>query len=260
VVQLFANIKPTLWLCGILVMFLPMGPSEEKTLAEFDAYAADYDAALNQGLRLTGESKEYYAEGRVGHIRARMALLGLKAGNCLDFGCGTGTSAVFLRDGLGIGSYTGYDPSQDSITEAKRAVPWSEANFLAETDAVPRQHFDLAFTNGVFHHIPPDQRGAALRLVFGSLKPGGVFAFWENNRWNPAVHWVMSRVPFDRDAQMLFPHQARRLLRQAGLKVLRTDHLFFFPARLAALRPLERWLRRLPLGGQYLVLAQKPLA
>jgi hypothetical protein len=59
---------------------------------------------------------------------------------------------------------------------------------------------------------------------------------------------------------MLFPHQARRLLSQAGLKVLRTDHLFFFPARLAALRPLERWLRRVPLGGQYLVLVQKPQA
>jgi SAM-dependent methyltransferase len=228
--------------------------------SEFDAYAANYDEALNRGLALTGESKEYYAEGRVRHVAERLRGLGLKAHNCLDFGCGTGTSAVFLRDGLGIGSYTGYDPSQDSITEAKQAVPWTEAAFLAEADEVPRQNFDLAFTNGVFHHIPTDQRMEALRLVFESLKPGGVFAFWENNRWNPAVHWVMSRVPFDRDAQMLFPHQARRLLRQAGLKVLRTDHLFFFPARLAALRPLERWLRRVPLGGQYLVLVQKPQA
>ena len=241
-------------------MFLVMGHSEKKSLAEFDAYAAEYDAALNQGLRLTGESKEYYAEGRVSHIGAQMARLGLQPSNCLDFGCGTGTSAAFLRDGLGIRTYTGYDPSNDSISEAKQAVSWTEATFVAEADAVPRQHFDLAFTNGVFHHIPPDQRAEAVRLVFESLKPGGVFAFWENNRWNPAVHWVMSRVPFDRDAQMLFPHQARRLLSQAGLKVLRTDHLFFFPARLAALRPLERWLRRVPLGGQYLVLVQKPQA
>ena len=149
------------------------------------------------------------------------------------------------RDGLDVSFFGG--------------EPLLHPAFLAEADAVPRQNFDLAFTNGVFHHIPPDQRTEAVRLVFESLKPGGVFAFWENNRWNPAVHWVMSRVPFDQDAQMLFPHQARRLLRQAGLKVLRTDHLFFFPARLAALRPLERWLRRVPLGGQYLVLAQKPL-
>jgi SAM-dependent methyltransferase len=225
--------------------------------SEFDAYAANYDEALNRGLALTGEAKEYYAEGRVRHVRDRLRGLGLKAANCLDFGCGTGTSALFLRDGLEITSYTGYDPSQDSIIEAKRTVTWTEAAFTADPGSVPCGLFDLAFTNGVFHHIPPEQRAEAVRLVFDSLKPGGLFAFWENNRWNPAVHWVMSRVPFDRDAQMLFPHQARQLMEAAGFEVLRTDHLFFFPAKLAMMRPLERWLRHVPLGGQYLVLARK---
>ena len=236
-----------------------MEHSDDKNLTAFDAYAADYDAALNQGLRLTGESKEYYAEGRVRHIRARLARLCLKPGNCLDFGCGTGTSAAYLHEGLGIQAYTGYDPSGDSIAEAKQSVTWPGAVFTAEERALEEGNFDLAFTNGVFHHIPPAERQHAVRLVWKALKPGGVFAFWENNRWNPAVHWVMSRVPFDRDAQMLFPHQARSLLQQGRLRVLGTDHLFFFPARLAALRTLEKWLRKMPLGGQYLVLAQKPL-
>jgi SAM-dependent methyltransferase len=237
-----------------------MERSKEKNLPEFDAYAADYDAALNQGLRLTGEKKEYYAEGRVRHIRARLARLGLQPANCLDFGCGTGTSAVFLRDGLGLHTCTGYDPSGDSVLEAERTVKWQGAVFTAQEQALEEGSFDMAFTNGVFHHIPPAERAHAVRVVWKALKPGGVFAFWENNRWNPAVHWVMGKVPFDRDAQMLFPHQARRLLRQGGLRVLGTDHLFFFPAGLAALRPLERWLLGVPLGGQYLVLAQKPVS
>ena len=68
----------------------------------------------------------------------------------------------------------------------------------------------------------------------------------------------MSRVPFDRDAVMLFPHEARRLLRQAGLDIVLTDSLFIFPASLAGLRPLEPRLCKLPIGGQYLVLARKP--
>lgn len=228
--------------------------------SEFDAYAADYDAALNQGLRLTGESKEYYAEGRVSHLRARLARLGLQPLNCLDFGCGTGTSAAFLRKGLGILAYTGYDPSGDSIAEAKQNLPWPGAMFTAEAQMLEAESFDLAFTNGVFHHIPPTERQNAVRLLFEALKPGGVFAFWENNRWNPAVHWVMSRVPFDRDAQMLFPFQARRLLREGGLNILETNFLFVFPGPLAALRPLEPTLCKVPLGGQYLVLAQKPLS
>lgn len=236
-------------------------PMEQgHTNAEFDAYAANYDAALNQGLSLTGEAKEYYADGRVQWMKRRLHESGMQPLSCLDFGCGTGTSATFLRDGLGALHYTGYDPSADSIEQARQTVEWPAAFFTAEAEEVPHESFDLAFCNGVFHHIPRAERLAAARIVWRSLKPGGVFAFWENNRWNPAVHWVMSRVPFDKDADMLFPFQARRLLRQGGFGILRTDYLFIFPGPLASLRPLEPALCKLPLGGQYLVLAQKPLS
>jgi hypothetical protein len=68
----------------------------------------------------------------------------------------------------------------------------------------------------------------------------------------------MSRVPFDRDADMLFPQQARSLLVGGGFDVLSTDYLFIFPAILKILRPLEARLCKLPLGGQYLILARKP--
>ena len=33
--------------------------------AEFDRYAAEYDAALANGLAASGEEKEYFARGRV---------------------------------------------------------------------------------------------------------------------------------------------------------------------------------------------------
>ena len=231
-----------------------------QTESEFDAYAANYDAALNQGLSMTGESKEYYASGRVQWMSQRLADHKMPAAICLDFGCGTGTSATFLRDELGVQRYTGFDPSADSIEQARNAVEWPTAIFTADAETLPAASFDIAFCNGVFHHIPPVERPAAVRIIWKSLKPGGVFAFWENNRWNPAVHWVMSRVPFDKDADMLFPFQARRLLREGGLDIIATDYLFVFPAPLAALRVLEPWLCKLPLGGQYLVLAQKPVA
>jgi SAM-dependent methyltransferase len=237
-----------------------MTNNEAKSSAEFDAYASNYDESLNRGLSMTGESKEYYANGRIQWMRQRLALHGCQSASCLDFGCGTGTSAVFLRDGLQVTHYAGYDPSSDSIAEARRHVLWPEASFTDNAEKLPAESFDLAFCNGVFHHIPPAERLAAIDIVLKSLKPGGIFAFWENNRWNPAVHWVMSKVPFDQGAQMLFPHQARRLLKTGGLNVLSTDYLFVFPALLKALRPLEPAVCKLPLGGQYLILAQKPAA
>jgi hypothetical protein len=87
--------------------------------------------------------------------------------------------------------------------------------------------------------------------------PGGVFALWENNPWNPGTRYIMSRVPFDKDAITMTPPETRRLLRATGFEIVRTDFLFVFPHLLRVLRPLERLLARLPLGGQYLVLARK---
>jgi hypothetical protein len=45
-------------------------------------------------------------------------------------------------------------------------------------------------------------------------------------------------------------------LRDAGFGVVGTDFLFYFPRALRVLRPLERVMSSLPLGGQYLVLCR----
>ncbi len=235
-----------------------MEPSSVPPAAEFDAFAGDYDAAINQGLKFTGEAKEYFAEGRVQWLRQRLAQQGAAPRTCLDFGCGTGTSASVLMAGLQLESYMGYDPSSESVAEARQAVTLSGCSFTHQTEQLIPDSFDLAFCNGVFHHIPPAMRAEAFARVFASVKKGGWFAFWENNKWNPLVHFIMSRVPFDCDAIMLFPHETRASLRTAGFEIALTDYLFVFPAALKAIRPVEPLLCKLPLGGQYLVLARKP--
>jgi len=78
--------------------------------------------------------------------------------------------------------------------------------------------------------------------------------------WNPATRYVMSRIPFDRDAITLSPPAARRLLREARFEVMHTDFLFFFPRYLSWLRSLEPRLTRLPPGAQYQILCRKPEA
>ena len=80
---------------------------------------------------------------------------------------------------------------------------------------------------------------------------------WENNPWSPAARYVMYRIPFDRDAIMVWPSEARRLAQCAGLSVARTDYAFVFPRSLRFMRVLEPTVRRLPLGAQYQVLSLK---
>jgi hypothetical protein len=67
----------------------------------------------------------------------------------------------------------------------------------------------------------------------------------------------MSRCAFDRDAIMLTPQEARRLLRNGGFEILRTDYRFIFPRALRGLRKIEDLVYRLPLGTQYLILCRK---
>ena len=122
----------------------------------------------------------------------------------------------------------------------------------------PSGDHDLVFCNGVFHHIPPPARAERVRWIWECLRPGGLFAFWENNPWNPGTRLVMWRIPFDRGAVKVSPPEARRLLSDGGFQVLLTDFQFVFPRALRSLRGLESTLARLPLGAQYMVLARKP--
>lgn len=224
---------------------------------EFDAFAANYDQALAQGLSVSGESKDFFAEQRIRWVKHRLDGLRIDPQRILDFGCGTGSAAPYFRQLFPEAQLVGTDVSARSIEEARKLHAATGAHFDQHPGYRPDPPFDLVFCNGVFHHIPPDERAAALHYIRGALRPGGVFAFWENNPWNPGTRLVMSRIPFDRDAITLAPPEARRLVRAAGLRVLRTDALFIFPRPLKALRFLEPWLASLPLGAQYMVLAQR---
>jgi SAM-dependent methyltransferase len=136
-------------------------------------------------------------------------------------------------------------------------VEWATPDAFDATTAV--NQVDAVYCNGVFHHIPPESRLHAARQIMRLLRPGGCWFFWENNPLNPGTRWVMSRIPFDRDAITLRSGEARRLGEAAGARWIETTFHFYFPNALRALRGAEKWLRRLPLGGQYLVVLQKPM-
>lgn len=224
--------------------------------AEFDSYAGDYEGALGQGVRLSGEDPSFFPRGRVAWLAGGLAELGVPSRSILDFGCGTGSATPFLLELPGAERLVGTDVSLASLEVARREHASERATFVAP-EAAPRGEMHVAHVNGVFHHIPPDQRSAAVAQIRAALCPGGVLAFFENNPWNPGTRMVMRRIPFDRDAETLSAPVARRLLRGGGFDVLRTDFLFVFPRALSMLRPLEPRLARAPLGAQYLVLARR---
>ncbi len=226
--------------------------------SNFDAFSEDYDAALAHGLSVSGEDKNYFAGGRIAWLAKCLGLLQERPGLVMDFGCGVGSAAPFLLDLLPAKRLLGLDTSVKSLDIAGRRCSSKRAQFLLVSQYQPKEQMDLVFCNGVFHHIPLEERASKVNYIYKSLRPGGLFAFWENNPWNPGTRYVMNRIPFDRDAITLTPPQARRMLDTGGFEILRTDFLFIFPRILSWFRSVEPLLSRIPLGAQYQVLCRKP--
>ena len=223
----------------------------------FDQYAAAYENALSAAIAPSGESREYFAEGRVAWLKRCLNQIRYSTRSILDFGCGDGATTPLLLRELNAAEAVGADVSSKSLELARKRHATGKIQFVSLNELRGSGQMDLAYCNGVFHHIPPPQRAEALALVNGALRAGGIFSFWENNPWSLATRYVMSRCAFDRDAILLSPPEARKLLRDGGFEILRTDFRFIFPRALRALRKIEDLVSRVPFGTQYQVLCRK---
>jgi trans-aconitate methyltransferase len=220
--------------------------------------ADEYEAMLMRGVSLSGEHWSFFARGRVEDLQRRLATT-VAPRRILDFGCGIGYTTDLLGAAFPAAEVVGIDTSVDALRRAEEAHGSARVRFEPVEGFSGAGTFDLCYTNGVFHHIEPAKRAEALALIRDALTETGYFALFENNPWNPGTRMVMRRIPFDRDAQMLSPVQARRFLRDDGWRVAACRSLFYFPRALAALRTAEPWLTRWPLGAQYYILAQPPV-
>ena len=223
----------------------------------FNEYAGSYDEMLKRGLSVTGECPEYYLNRRVRLFLGRLSELNISVGSFLDFGCGIGNAIPLLRKELFQAKLVGVDLSLHSIDIARERYLPLGVEFYTVENFRPDESFDVVYCNGVFHHVLPNDRPEVLSLVRRSLKPGGVFIFCDNNPWNPGTRYITRKTEFDRDAVLVSPRQAKRLLQESGFELRTTDYLFIFPRVLAWLRPIESLVQSLPLGGQYVFIAEK---
>jgi SAM-dependent methyltransferase len=225
--------------------------------AEFDSFADSYERDLAEALAVSGEDRQYFARGRVDWLAGILRRTGTKPRHVMDFGCGTGSTTGLLLEMLGAEAAVGVDLSQRSLDVARKNHASERIQFSPIEKYTSSDSIDLAYCNGVFHHIPRAERGQALSFIHRSLCKGGLFSFWENNPWNPGTRHVMAHCVFDKDAVTLNPPEAKRLVLSGGFTILRTDFLFIFPRFLKLARPAEKLVSKLPLGAQYQILCQK---
>jgi SAM-dependent methyltransferase len=230
-----------------------MMPPDREPL--FDV-PSEYDALLHQGIRLSGEDREFFARGRVADLVGQLPET-FRPRRVLDFGCGRGDTARLLGESFPTAEVVGIDSSDAAIAWAREHHGSERITFDGPAAMEAHAPFDLCHLSGVLHHVLPAERVALLGALRNALAPGGQLALFENNPWNPGTRLVMRRIPFDRDAVPLSPPETRRLVERVGLRVQGTRFLFYFPRPLAVLRPLEGWLALVPLGAQYWVLSER---
>lgn len=218
--------------------------------------AEEYDQLLNQGLSLSGENKLFFARGRILEMKKWLGLQ-QPIRRILDFGCGIGDTTALIAEHFPESHVVGVDAERDAIEYANSKFSTNRVSFCTNEDLTSTSPFDVCYTNGVFHHIPPSDRPEAIAFIHKALKPEGRFAFFENNPLNIGTRILMKRIPFDRNAQMLTPWASRNLLRQGGFNPIRNRYLFFFPRPLKWLRGMEAGLKWFPFGAQYGVMSGK---
>ena len=231
--------------------------------AEFDAYTADYEAAMANPLSrcLGGDptiSLEFKAHWLLRQIRrcAHCTALGSRMG-LLDYGCGRGTMLHRLRRQGFPGSLVGCDVSPQMLGQATHRSTTSGAATLAlMPDArapFDDRQFDFVVASSVLHHVAVAQRQATYTDMARLLKRGGHLCIFEHNPLNPLTRWVVRRAPMDKNAVLLHPKEVCDGLRRAGITRLRVDYLMFFPPRWRFCWSWESLLRRLSIGAQYVV-------
>jgi SAM-dependent methyltransferase len=230
--------------------------SQTADVPEFDHMAENYEAELTPWVKITGEQREYFAHARLTWLARSLARRGIQVQRIVDFGCGTGAATPLFFETLGAQSVVGLDVSPRSLAVAERDHGSARARFALLGDYLPDGGADLVFCNGVFHHIPLAERQGSIDYIARCLRSNGILALWENNIWNPIVGYNMRHAHIDEHAVPLTPPIGRRLVRAGQFSVLATDFLFF-PRALQPLRRVEPFLRAVPIGGQFLVLAAK---
>jgi len=229
----------------------------EHVQQEFDQYALNYEAVIDDYVSFSGQSQAFYTRAKARHLREILdAESRAKQLDVLDVGCGHGLIHPYLNDG----GYrlTGIDVAASAIGMARKMNPHVNYDVydgvrLPYVDA----SFDLLFTICVMHHVPIAQWGSFVEEARRVLRPRGKFIIFEHNKLNPLVQWVVSRVPIDRNAVLLTSWRTKKLLHDAGFRSIACRHILFFPFEAPLFQKIEKHLAWLPMGAQYYVTGTK---
>jgi 2-polyprenyl-3-methyl-5-hydroxy-6-metoxy-1,4-benzoquinol methylase len=227
-------------------------------MSEFDKFAENYNESLRNSLALTRTSDKYQAEYKVRLLKnllVRGAAESRSAAqlNVLDFGCGVGLSLPYLLEQFSGSKIFATDVSEVSLDIVRAELPQVT---IVDSALNAAEKFDVILMSTVLHHITGSTRVEILENLRANLKPNGCLVVIEHNTYNPLTRRIVSNCPMDVDAELISMRDIKKLFStDCGFKIRETGYCSFFPEPLKALTKLDPILKKIPLGGQYFVVA-----
>lgn len=218
----------------------------------FDQYDKSYEKVVQDSISFSGLKHDFFLEAKVWRLADLFQRhFGERRPRLADIGCGIGAMHRMLAPICA--SIAGSDPSADCIAQAKCANPSVEYT-QAEGQALPwaDNSFDVALAVCVFHHIAPGARPALIADMGRVVRAGGLVVIIEHNPWNPLTRLAVARCPFDHDAVLLDWREAQTLLASGGIVKPGSEHFLLLPLAAGSAVAIERSLRGLPFGAQYM--------
>lgn len=227
--------------------------------AEFDHIADEYLALHSQNIKSSGESPEFFARYKIEDVSRETTKAGIKAETILDFGSGIGNSLPHFKHFFPSARVTCADVSRRSLDISRsryRHIPAQYAEIDEFKLPFEDESFDLCFSACVFHHISHSEHEYWLTELKRVTRRNGMLVIFEHNPVNPLTVSAVRNCPFDENAVLMHASTLKQRIARAGWINTEAVYRIFFPGFLSFARPLEKFMRKMPLGAQYFVVAR----
>jgi SAM-dependent methyltransferase len=221
---------------------------------DFDDYAAGYRLAVERSTSFSGKGLDFFTTVKVRLLLELISRHIGGPGNCalLDVGCGTGATDELLLPH--VESLVGVDTSEEMIAQAGLRNPAGRYRAY-DGCCLPfgNGSFDVVFAICVLHHVPPQGWDGLVTEMLRVTRDGGLACVFEHNPFNPLTRRAVSNCDFDTDAVLLTMRRTAAAFIRAGARIEDRRYYLFAPFEGRPVACGERLLRRVPLGGQYVV-------
>lgn len=231
---------------------------KQRNFDDFDEFADDYRLTHTRNIKLSGADSFYFAEMKV---RLLQPFEKNEKLNVLDMGCGDGATETFMQKYFPQWEVCGIDVSEKSIEAARKKKMPNTVFAVCNATEIPLENesVDVVFIAGVLHHVRYHLHQAIIMEIARVLKKGGRLYLFEHNPLNPITRYLVNTCVFDKEAKLLKCSYSVRLLVKESFKIVARHFIIFFPRKrfFSKLIFLEKYLQRLPFGGQYFIRAIK---